>query len=298
MNGTGAAPNRSDRPTWLPFVAAGALVVLVVVVTVLLNSGGADDGFDLRTSATIPSGHAAAAVVHIGDTVRGSGEVFIPPGGPVRFCAPVAVPADGSPSCPLSIALTGAAAHTLNPGHDVTITGVYHGASIAVTSVTPVPGHQGVSVGQDVVPCAAPDGGWPNGEIDLGAAQQYQATHPGDVVIEAILRPSKTAAVAYVVTSGDPTNAGDALTKRYGKRLCVVQSKFSTQQIAAAKRLVNAHLGSTLTDVNVGGGPTIDPHGNVIVDAEVPIVDASFARAVDAQPARLVQLTVWLRPTS
>ena len=96
MDGTGATSNRSDTPTWLPFAAAGALVVLVIVVTVLLNSGGADDTFDLRTSATIPSGHAAAAVVHVGDTVRGSGEVFVPPGGPMRFCAPVAVSTDGS----------------------------------------------------------------------------------------------------------------------------------------------------------------------------------------------------------
>jgi hypothetical protein len=298
MDGTGAAPNRPDTPTWLPFAAAAALVVLVIAITLFVKSGGTDDGFDLRTSATIPSGHAAAAVVHLGDTVRGSGEVVIPPGGPVRFCAPVAAPADGSPSCPLSIALTGAAVHTLRPGHDATITGVYHGQSISVTDVKTYNDRVGHPIGHDVVPCTPPDGGWPNGDIDLGAAQQYQATHPDDVVIEAILRPSKAAAVAYVVTSGDPTNAGNALTKTYGKRLCVVQSPFSTRQIARAKRLITSHVGATITDANSGGGPTIDSHGNVIIEADVPIVDASFAKAVDAQSADLVQLTVWLRPTS
>jgi hypothetical protein len=295
MDGTGATPNRRDTPTWLPFAAAGAVVLLVIGVTMLVNSGGTDDNFDLRTSATIPSGHAAAAVVHVGDTVRGSGSVIVGPGGTARLCPPVAS-VEGD-TCPLGLALTGDVSNLAHL-HSATITGVYHGRSIAVTSATPAPSHRGLSVGHDVVPCAAPDGGWPKGEIDLGAAQQYQATHPGDVVIEAILRPSPTAAVAYVVTSGDPTNAGNALTKAYGKGLCVVQSKFSTQQLAAAKRLVNAHLGSTLTDVNVGGGPTIDSHGNVLIDADVPILDPSFARAVDAQPADLVQLTVWLRPTS
>jgi hypothetical protein len=29
----------------------------------------------------------------------------------------------------------------------------------------------------------------------------------------------------------------------------------------------------------------------------VPVLSAAFAKVVDAQPAGLVQLTVWLRPT-
>ncbi len=281
--------------TWAPIAAAAGVVVLVIVLTVLLNSGGKSDSFDLSTSATIPSGHASAAVIHVGDTVRGTGAVVVGPGGTARFCPPVAS-VEGE-TCPLGLALTGAVGKLAHL-HNATITGIYHGSSISVTDAKPYNDHIGHPIGHDVVPCTPPDGGWPRGEVDMGAAQQYQATHPGDIVVLAILHPSPTAAVAYVITSGDPTDAGDALTKTYGKRLCVVQSPFSAQQIATAKRLILSHVGTTITDANSGGGPTVDSHGNVIIDADVPILDASFAKAVDAQPSDLVQLTVWLRPTT
>ena len=76
-----------------------------------------------------------------------------------------------------------------------------------------------------------------------------------------------------------------------------MQSRFSA---AADHRGQDAHHVACrrhLTDVNNGGGPTIDSHGNVEIEADVPIVTDAFAKAVDAQPAKLIQLTVWLRPT-
>jgi hypothetical protein len=295
MGETGVTSGRGQGSTVLPVAAAAMVVVVVIVVTTLLNSGGAADGFDLRTSQTIPSGHAADAVIRVGDTVRGSGAVVTAPDGTRRFCPPVAT-VEGQ-TCPLGLALTGPGVRKLGTAHSATITGVYRGDAIAVTDVRPYrpPGHpQGHD---DVVPCTAPDGGWPDGTVDMSAAQRYQAGHPGDVVVLAILRPSRAAAVAYVVTAGDPTATGDALTRTYGKRLCVVQSRFSAQQITAAKTLITSHVGRHLTDVNNGGGPTIDSHGSVEIEGTVPVVTDAFAKAVDAQPAKLIQLTVWLRPT-
>jgi hypothetical protein len=296
---TGVTPRREQGSTVVPIAAAAVLALIVIVITVLLSSGGSDDGFDLRTSATIPSGHAADAVIHDGDTVRGSGAVVVGRGGKALFCPPVAS-IEGQ-TCPLGIALTGSAAHKLVGMHSATITGTYHvhpgQRSIAVTDVKPFDDRRSHLVGRDVVPCTAPDGGWPRGEVDMSAADSYKTNHPRDIVLVAILRPSPTSAVAYVVTAGDPRAAGTALTKVYGQRVCVVQSPFSVQQIDAAKRLITAHVGRSITDVNSGGGPTIDSHGNVEIEAQVPIIDASFARLVDAQPAGLVQLTVWLRPS-
>ncbi len=296
MDGTDATRGRSDTPTWLPFAAAGALVVLVIIVTVVLNSGGPSDNFDLRTSATIPSGHASAAVLHDGDMVRGSGKVFVPPGGPVRLCGPVAVGVDDAQSCPVSVALTGAATSELRPGREVTITGVYQGDSIAVTSVSkyvPPPAHVQF---HDDVPCTAPDGGWPDGRVDISTVYRYRQAHPGDVLLTTVLHPTRSAQVAYVVTAGDPTDAGTALTKTYGKRLCVVQSPFSAQQIAGAETALKTHLGPGLSTIDETAAAAIDSHGNVFIGARVPIVSDALAKVVDAQPAKLVQLTVWLRP--
>ena len=250
MDGTGVTRGRSDTPTWPPFAAAGGLVVLVIVFTVLLNSGGASDNFDLRTSATIPSGHASAAVVHIGDTVRGSGNR----GRPAGRHRPV-LPAGGERRG--SDVPAGAGAHRCRrPAphlHNATITGIYRGRSISVTDAKPYNDHVGHPIGHDVVPCTPPDGGWPRGEVDMGAAQRYRPHTPA-TLCPGDPAPVADAAVAYVITSGDPTDAGDALTKTYGKRLCVVQSPFSAQQIAAAKRLILSHVGMTITDANPAAG--------------------------------------------
>jgi hypothetical protein len=290
----GTAPRRQVG-TVAPVAAAAVIVVVIVGVIVLLNAGGTSDGFDLSTSATIPSGHASAAVIHDGQTVTGAGPVVHRRGGETLFCPPVAT-VEGQP-CPLGIRLTGPRLHDIGGLRNATITGVYHGASIAVTAAKPLPARPS-SLGHDDVPCAAPDNGWPNGAVDLTAAENYRQAHARDVVLVAILHPSSTAAVAYVVTSGDPSAAGNALTKVYGNRLCVVRSPFSTAQLGAAKRLVDAHIGTAITDVNNGGGPTIDSHGRVQIRAAVPIVDRSFADLVDAQPAGIIQLSVWLRPAS
>ena len=285
---------RDASSTAVPLAAAGVVAVIVIVVTLVLNAGGSDGGFDLATSATIPSGHARDAVIHEGDTVRGSGAVLVERGGTALFCPPVGT-IEGE-TCPLGVVLTGSGTRTLRGMHSATITGIYHGRSIAVTDIKPLPAQQPPPTGHDVVPCTAPDSGWPHGDVDMSAAQNYQRAHPRGIVLIAILRPSPESAVAYVVTAGDPRPAGTALTKSYGHRLCVVQSPFSAGQIAAAKRLIASHLGPAITDVSTGGGPTTDSHGHVEIDAAVPVVDESFAKLVDAQPAGLVQLTVWLRP--
>lgn len=295
MGDTGQPSPRGLGSSAVPVAAAAAVVLFLIVITVLLNSGGGSGGFDLRTSATIPSGHATDAVIADGDTVTGTGEVLPAAGGTARLCAPAGLTVGSH--CRLWVRLTGVEPGRLGADRRATVTGVYRHGSIAVARMSPAGDSRPAGPGHEVVPCVAPDNGWPDGTVDLGAANRYRQAHPGTVVLVARLRPAKAAEVVYVVTSGDPSAAGTALTKSYGNRLCVVQSRFTSSQIATAEQTLVSRRGGGLTDVNLVGGPTIGAHGAVEVDATVPIVDESLAKAVDAQPAGLIQLAVWLRPT-
>jgi hypothetical protein len=291
--------------TWLPVAAAAAVAVLVVVGVVLANLGGPGDSFSLASSATIPSGHAADAVVRDGDTVRGSGLVVAVPGQPVRFCAPVATggstPLSG---CPVGVRVTGVDLSRLTSiDHDrgtvngmATLTGSYRAGTIAVTDQSPYHLRK-YDPYDDQPPCGEPDGGWPKGEVNPDAASSYRSRNRDTVELVAIMRPAKGESVLYVVTDGDPTAAGNALLPVYGKALCAVRGKYTTRQIETARAMLDRHVGSGLTKADSAGGPTIDRQGRVQVTADVPVIDDAFAKDVDAQPAGLVQLTVWLRPT-
>lgn len=301
-------PGQRRAPSWLPFAAAAALVVVVAVVAVLLRSVHRGDGFSLATSSTIPSGHAAAAVVHDGERVRASGTVVVGPGRAARFCGPVAEAARGqrAPVCRPAVVLDGIDPTRLTGAHtrsgrtvgQATITGVYRHGRIQVDRQAgyrprPDPLHA-------LPPCAAPDSGWPPGPaVDrrLPAVQRYEHRHPGAVLVGTVLHPSRGRSVVYVITSGNPNPVGDALLPVFGKRLCVARSPYSPAEIAAARRLLAAHLGTALTDVTSTGGPTADDHGRLEVPASVPVLTSSFAHQVDGQPAGLIQLKVWLRPS-
>jgi hypothetical protein len=305
VDGTGGTGPGSDGRTWIPFAAAGAVVLVIVATTVLLNLGGRSDGFDLATSATIPSGHAADAVIHDGDTVRGSGVVVAARGQPVRFCAPVVTADSGlSAQCRLSVPVTGVDVQALSSRHTAgstisglaTLTGTYRDGRIAVTEQKPFRTPR-VVLNQDQPPCHEPDGGWPSGAADPSAAVRYQRAHPGSIEIVALLHPSARQTVIYVVTNGDPTTVGSALDAKYGDRLCAVAGKYTPEQLRAATSAVTSEVGSGLTKPDTAGAATVDRYGRVLVPADVPMVSAAFAKLVDAQPAGLVQLTVWLRPT-
>lgn len=302
------------RTAW-PVFAAAVIVALAVGVTLLVGRDSGRDPFSLASSATIPSGHAHDAVVHDGDSVRGQGTVVAPAGGPVRFCAPVAAGSAAhagsawfvAVDCPVSIRATGVDLSQLTRTRRVggtvvgsaALTGTYRDGTLHVT-------HQSAYVEQpglfgDEPPCPAPENGWPDakGDPDLSAVSRYRAAHPGSIEIAGLLRPSRKAVVVYVVTATDPNPVGDALTGRYGERLCVVRGRYSPTQLARARQAVTARIGAgpRLTTPFGGGGPTLTKTGEVKIDAGVPIIDDAFASVVDAQPAGLVQVDVWLRPT-
>lgn len=292
--------------TWLPLVAAAVLVAVVLLVALTAGSGHGD-GFDLASSPTIPSGHAAQAVVHDGDTVRGSGLVVVGADGAGRFCAPDAEHsgvANGH-ECTLGIAVTGVDPARLSKARRdpsgtrglATLTGTYRSGAMRVTKQAPYEARP-LQLYRDQPPCVAPDGGWPRGHVavDLSPVRRYEQRHPAAILATAVLRPSRDQAVAYVVTSGNPDAVGKALLPAFGKRLCVVQSPYAVRDVVAARRLLSSHRGRALTDVTGTDAAAVDGHGRLEIRASVPLLTDRLAHLIDEQPAGLIQLDVWLRP--
>jgi hypothetical protein len=278
---------------------------------VLLRSSGGQDTFN-PGAGPVPSGHAHDVVVHAGNTVRAAGTVLAAPGRPVRLCAPLGGAASGGTGITRhcdGVDLTGLDLGRLTDraerGGVVTgaaaVVGTYRDGRIAVSRQTAPPAAQADDLPQP--PCAAPPDGWPRGSaVDLGAALRYQQRHRAEVVEVAVLRPSPDHAVAYVLTAGDPNPAGKALEPTYGPRLCVFRSRYTTAQLDAARSAMRATAsaasGDRLTTPFEAGGIGLARDGQACTPARVAIVTDTVARAVDGQPAGLVQLDVWLRPVS
>lgn len=259
------------------------------------------------------SGKAALLVLHPGDRVEARGAVIAAPGKPVRFCdldIPMAV-ATTRETCPIGIVATGVDLHRLTDRHrdhgrivgTATIVATYRHGRLAVVEQRPfriVP----PAMTMRTVPCTAPAGGWPSGgpvNLSTRPVDQYRHAHPGSVEMLAMLRPGAHKVVMYVITTGDPAPVRAALRPDYGKRLCVVRARFSPTQIRTARHTVIApmkrkHPPALTTPVEAGGPGLAAGTEQPQAIATVPELGAGFARRIDANPAHLIQVTVWLAP--
>jgi hypothetical protein len=319
-----AMPDLSTaRRPRLPVVlttAAAVVVVLAVaaaVVVIRSRSHAPTQPASGSSPNTAYSPDTSRLVLHDGDTVTASGDVLSLPGKPVRFCDPnvavatVATGPNASFACGPSIVVSGVDLTKLSRRRELrgqvsgeaTLTGVYRNQTITVTQQRPYVRRSSPDLSPDHPPCSAPPGGWPRGSRDenlpFGAVSRYKRAHPGAIVMDAMLRASAYQVLVYVLTSGEPAPVRDALAPKYGKRLCVVRSQYTHDQIRAAYRLVTSamHGGAALTSPTIAGGPGLNPSDEQpMLDAEVPLLSQSFADAIDAQPAGLVQVNVWLAP--
>jgi hypothetical protein len=148
------------------------------------------------------------------------------------------------------------------------------------------------------VTCPPPTGGWPVGptdeNLDFARVEAYANAHPGAVWYPASLRPSRTQAVAYVLTFTDPAPVAAALRPAYGHRLCVVRSRFAPAQIDRA-----AHDFTALMEhgpVYATGAGGLGPDAQPVVDVELTAVTPKIAVLAESQPAGLVRLQPWLTP--
>lgn len=255
-------------------------------------------------------------VLQAGQHVSASGRVVAVPGRPVRFCAPVAEAAVGfakghepAPTyCAQGVDVQGVNLQALmnRREKDGAVEGL---AALDVTydgqgSVSVV--HQGryrdandAPEPPDRVPCPAPAGGWPVGaadeNLDVTAMDDYAHAHPEVVVTSALLRPSTTQAVAYVLTTTDAAPVAAALGPAYGTSLCVVRSRFTQTQISHADDAFTALMQHGPVYVVGAGG--LGPDAQPIVDVELTAVTPKIAALADRQPSGLVKLEPWLAPS-
>ena len=296
-------------------VAAASLVAPWLVACGVVAAPAPDGPATGRPTTPAPSSSYDRLVLRTGDRLTASGRVVALPRRPVRFCAPVPEPAVGhaggrepAPTgCDQGVDVEGVDLSTLTrrraTGGAVegfaTLDLVYRGhGSVSVVHQRPYRAVQQPPDPPDQVPCSPPTGRWPAGardeNPDLTPLEDYAQAHPGAVWEPALLRPSGTQVVAYVLAFTDPAPIAAALRPAYGQRLCVVPSRFSQAQIDRAADDFTALMehGPVYTTGAGGLGPDAQP----VVDVELTAVTAEIAALAERQPAGLVRLQPWLTP--
>ncbi len=254
-------------------------------------------------------------VLRVGQRVSASCRVVAVPGRPVRFCAPVPEPAIGytrghepAPTyCDQGVDVEGVNLSTLSNRFEkagavrgfASLDVVYRGHGVvSVVHQAPRRVPEQSDNPPEQVPCPAPTGGWPVGakdeNLDSTALESYTNAHPGAVVMPAFLRPSRTQVLAYVLTATDPAPVAADLRPAYGKRLCVVRSRYTKGQITRAADAFAVWTGP----VYVVGGGSLGPDAQPVVDVELTAVTPDMAALADRQPDGLVRLQPWLTPVT
>lgn len=253
-----------------------------------------------------------ALVLRNGDMATAEGIVVARPGEPVRFCPSLpsvaSIGAQGSSgTCATGVIVTGVDLASLADRSDVggvitgsaSLTGTYNSGTLTVTAQT-ARRLQDVLPAGTQPPCSPPPGGWPHGtplaNVDTAALTAYQQGHPGTVVRFALLRPSATQVVLYVLTDGDPAAIRSALQATYGNRLCVAASRYTAAQIRAAEAAfpvsASAEIGATIYQTF----DAIASTGQIYVEADVAWVTPEMAARAAQQPEGLLRLHPWLAP--
>ncbi len=296
--------------------AAGLSMLLCSVAACGVAATPSPDGPPTSSATPFASDPYDRLVLQAGQRVSASGRVVAVPGRPVRFCAPVAEAAVGyakghepAPAyCAQGVDVQGVnlPALTNRREKDGAVEGfaaldlVYQGqGSVSVVHQARYRDPDGSPDPPDRVPCPAPAGGWPVGAVDenldFTAMDDYTHAHPGGVVMSALLRPSRTQAVAYVLTTTDAAPVAASLRPAYGKSLCVVRSRFTQAQITLADDAFTALMQhGPVYGVGAGG---LGPEAQPIVSVELTAVTTKIAALADRQPNGLVELEPWLAPS-
>jgi hypothetical protein len=114
----------------------------------------------------------------------------------------------------------------------------------------------------------------------------------------ALLNPSRSQSLVYVLTAGDPSTVERDLRSAYGQRLCVAASKYSIEQLRAARRLLDLISRRRSSRFYEGGSGGLTSAEQPRITVSVAILTERDAQSIDDQPAGLWQLTVWLKPVT
>lgn len=249
--------------------AAAVLTAMALVALLSLPTTQVGEETTVPGGQDSPSPEDQSSVVHEGDVVTASGQVLLRPdaGGPV-LCrlGPVLLPyvPDYSPSCsPVQVALGGLDPTTL-PGwrqvgtdvwlsSDVRVTGTWRSGKLEVSNVVSSKAPSDLPE-PSVVPCRAPDTGWPgNGDIDAmeAATERLDAEVQGHPDLYngmwwGWIGAASTGPLdaAVVGTVADLAAVRSKLEEIYPFNLCVVQVPFSRSQLDGAAEQISGLNGS------------------------------------------------------
>lgn len=316
-----APPRRSGVKIALGLVSALAIGAAVV----LMLPEDAD-----RLTTEQPG--EQSQVVRDGTRVTGTGFVVSVPDRPVRFCAPVAreligyAPGQEPPPryCELGVDVEGVDLADLADRREkagavegvATLTGTYRDGTLVVEQQDRPAEPARVEQQPASPPCEAPEGGWPRdpgllrgpgyepeGDVNLMAEQPamdaYRAEHPSDVVTIALLRPFADSVLMGVsaVDEAAAARAERALRPAYGKRLCVVVSRFTRTQVTAAQAEIPIGDAEDMRLAVMGGaGEGVSDDLQVEVGYDVVMVTEELQRRADRHPPGLIALRPWLVP--
>jgi hypothetical protein len=149
--------------------------------------------------------------------------------------------------------------------------------------------------------CQPPAGGWKRLALQqnpsLGPLQRYQSAHPDEVAEIAVARPTSDTAFPYLLTWGDPATARAALTQDYGDQVCVLQSRWTHQEVTSAANDVAA-AARTEDTYMYGSGHTFGRDGQLLVDAEAVRSTPALEAIVARYPKGLIRIDYWLHPVT
>jgi hypothetical protein len=142
-----------------------------------------------------------------------------------------------------------------------------------------------------VPPCDSPPGGWPVGEADtnLEIAEDLVGA---EVVAVTMFRPSSRQIVA-VMASDDPALTRRRLGGALGDRLCVVQSKWSGDQVRNVRGALDTNHDAWLL---YSCGATASADGQRQLTVKVVHVTSGFAEFAATVPEGLLIVEPWLTP--
>lgn len=201
------------------------------------------------------------------------------------------------PTCLLSIPLAGLPATDLPPVDAMRYAYVEGRLDGGILNVTKVQDTDPWSRPLDIPPCPTPAGGWPQGDnLDLGPLTTYQQRHTDTVIAAATFRPGGTG-LALVVAANDVAAVRTALAPIYGRALCVVQSRYSAQQVTAAETRLQQMVASNEIPGELGvSGVGLAADGQPVVTVTVLADTPTVRQALADFPAGLVTVDAWLHP--
>lgn len=283
-------------------VATSALLVVPLALT-----GDRGRAPDARPTMTAQQA-ADAAIVHDGDVVQAQGRVVAARGAATRFCVPVPVPdgRGGGPSisaCSFGVDVTGVDLAELSMRREqagtvegfANLRGVYRHGTVEVTSQGKFRAVAPPRPAWTAPPCPTPSGGWPTlGSAIPGKAEidAYDQAHPGDITNRVLFQPTPHTRV-FVLAADHPDAVRQALGED-SSRYCVVKSRFSRTQIAAAWSAAGKELADGTTSGVWAATYRTDRDGQLSVSLGAVAMTPRLRDIVAAQPEGLVAVDAWL----